>query len=127
MDKHDSFSFVFDSNACKACSGRCCRGAAGYVWVDLAELEQIAAERQIDVERLANQYVRRVKGRLSLQERVINGESFCCFFDPVEGQCTIYESRPGQCRTFPFWDKFKTDTQTLFLQCPGVSPQKVHE
>jgi Fe-S-cluster containining protein len=127
MDTKDIFPFTFNGDACKTCGGRCCRGSAGYVWVSLEELEQIAATKQMAVARFARQYVRRVQGKLSLQERVINGESFCCFFDPIEGQCTIYESRPSQCRTFPFWSKFETETQRLFLECPGVSEKIVDE
>lgn len=32
----------------------------------------------------------------------------------------IYEVRPTQCRTFPFWDYFKTRVDELKLECPGV-------
>jgi Fe-S-cluster containining protein len=74
----------------------------------------------LDVALFSKQYVRQVQGRLSLQERVINGEHFCCFFDPIDCQCTIYQSRPKQCRTFPFWDKFKKAPQALLDECPGV-------
>lgn len=81
----------------------------------------MAGTRQMDIALFARQYVRQVQGRLSLQERAINGEHFCCFFDPVARRCTIYESRPRQCRTFPFWHQFKEEPQTLLIECPGVS------
>ncbi|WP_417912983.1 YkgJ family cysteine cluster protein, partial [Candidatus Electronema sp. TJ] len=69
-------------------------------------------------------YVRRVQGRLSLQERVINGEHFCCFFDRASCRCSIYEQRPEQCRTFPFWERFKADPQELLRECPGVAVKR---
>jgi len=121
MDNQNNFPYHFNSNACKICGGRCCRGSEGYVWVSLEELEKMAGTKKLDVALFSKQYVRQVKGRLSLQERVINGEHFCCFFDPIDCQCTIYQSRPKQCRTFPFWNQFKKEPQELFDECPGVS------
>jgi len=87
----------------------------------MEELEKMAGTRKTDVALFSRQYVRQVQGRLSLQERVINGEHFCCFFDLIDCQCTIYQSRPRQCRTFPFWDQHKKEPQELFVECPGVS------
>jgi Fe-S-cluster containining protein len=75
----------------------------------------------MDLALFSKQYVRQVQGRLSLQERVINGEHFCCFFDYIDCQCTIYQHRPKLCRTFPYWNQFKKDPQQLFAECPGVS------
>jgi hypothetical protein len=87
----------------------------------------MAVARKMDLDSFAKHYVRRVQGRLSLRENVINGEHLCCFLDPVDSQCTIYAARPQQCRAFPFWGKFKTDTQALFLECPGVSLKEKNE
>ena len=109
------------SNTCKTCGGKCCRGFGGYVWVSMEELEKMAGTRNMGVALFSKQYVRQVQGRLSLQERVINGEHFCCFFDYIDCQCTIYQLRPKQCRTFPYWNQFKKDPQHLFAECPGVS------
>lgn len=81
----------------------------------------MATARGMNAGLFAKQYVRRVQGRLSLQERVINGEHLCCFFDRIECGCTIYETRPEQCRTFPFWERFKEDYQELLQECPGIS------
>jgi Fe-S-cluster containining protein len=46
-----------------------------------------------------SRYVRRVGDRYSLVERP-NGE--CVFWDAASG-CTVYDARPAQCRTWPFW------------------------
>jgi len=121
MDNQNNFPYHFNGNACKTCNGKCCRGFGGYVWISMEELEKIAGARKMDAAIFSRQYARQVQGRLSLQERVINGEHFCCFFDPIDCQCTIYESRPRQCRTFPFWDQFRKEPQKLFAECPGVS------
>jgi len=121
MTTQDGFSYHFDSAACASCGGRCCRGAGGYIWLNWDELEAMAAARGMNAGSFAKQYARRVQGRLSLQERRINGEHFCCFFDRIACCCTMYESRPEQCRTFPFWDTFKADRKELLRECPGVT------
>ncbi|MDT8334877.1 MAG: YkgJ family cysteine cluster protein [Desulfurivibrionaceae bacterium] len=120
MDNHD-FPYHFDHNACKTCGGHCCRGRAGYVWTSAEELEKMAAAMKMAVPLFFKQYARRVQGRLSLRERVINGEHLCCFFDLSARRCAIYEVRPEQCRTFPFWDIFREEPRELFDECPGVS------
>ena len=121
MDNPNNFPYHFDNNTCDTCRGECCRGLRGYVWVSMEELEKMASTRKMDVTLFSMQYVRQAQGRLSLQERVINGEHFCCFFDLIACHCAIYQDRPKQCRTFPFWNQFKEDPQELFDECPGVS------
>ena len=121
MDNQNNFPYHFDSKACKTCGGKCCRGLEGYIWISMEELEKMAGTRKMDLALFSKQYVRQVQGKLSLQERIINGEHFCCFFDLIDCRCIIYQSRPKQCRTFPFWDQFKKDPQKLFEECPGVS------
>jgi hypothetical protein len=65
------------------------------------------------------QYVRRVGARLSLVEYP-NGD--CVFFDNQARKCTVYEDRPRQCRTWPFWhSNLKTPEawQQTCEVCPG--------
>jgi len=120
MDNNNDFPYDFDGKICKTCRGKCCRGFGGYVWISINEIKMIAAASKMDVELFAGKFVRRVQGRFSLTEKIINGEHFCCFFDRIDCICTIYHNRPHQCRTFPFWNKFKTNFQELLLECPGV-------
>ena len=82
MDSQNSFPYTFNKNICKTCDGKCCRGFAGYVWISENELEKIAGTRKMEVASFSKQYVRKVQGRFALQERVINGEYFCCFLTP---------------------------------------------
>ena len=119
-DNRDTFPYHFDSNACEACGGKCCRGLGGYVWIKIPELEEMAALMGMDIELFSRKYVRKIKRRLALIEYRINGEYFCCFFDRINCQCTIYDNRPEQCRTFPFWSQFKKNYQQLLDECPGV-------
>jgi len=81
----------------------------------------MADAKGVSPDAFARQYVRQVDGRLSLKELSINNEHFCCFLDPVDHCCMIYNYRPEQCRTFPFWEELKEDTEELLQLCPGVS------
>jgi hypothetical protein len=121
MHKQDPFPYHFANLACETCGGKCCRGGEGYVWLSTAELENLANSRKMTAPLFTRQYARQVKDRISLQERFINGEHFCCFFDRIAGRCTVYQQRPSQCRTFPFWEIFREEPQEILAACPGVS------
>ncbi|MCI5192322.1 MAG: YkgJ family cysteine cluster protein [Candidatus Electrothrix sp. AU1_5] len=118
---HNEFSYFFNSDRCASCGGKCCRGQQGYIWLSMKELEKMAQARNTSPEAFAREYVRQVKGKMSLKERIINNEHFCCFLDPVDHCCTVYPYRPEQCRTFPFWEQYKEESKELFQLCPGVS------
>ncbi|MBN2021666.1 MAG: YkgJ family cysteine cluster protein [Pirellulales bacterium] len=85
--------------ACTGC-GQCCTGDPGYVWVNQAEVEAIAAALDMDVEIFERAYVHHVGRRRSLQE-LPNGD--CVLFDAAAARCTVYAARPRQCRSWPFW------------------------
>jgi len=81
----------------------------------------IAASMKMDIDPFLKEYIRLVGTKLSLQERLFEDEYLCCFFDPVNNQCLIYELRPEQCQTFPFWERFIHKTQEILDECPGVT------
>jgi Fe-S-cluster containining protein len=103
---------------CTRC-GNCCTGAPGYVWVNEEEIRQIAQYRGEPVEQVSKLYVRRVPGGLSLREKA-TGE--CVMYDRKQG-CTIYPTRPRQCRSWPFWESnvaTAQDWQRTCDVCPGA-------
>lgn len=107
---------------CSRC-GACCAGEPGYVWITREEITALAGLLGIDEEELARRYLRRVGRRLSLIEKPGGA---CVFYD--DG-CTVYEVRPRQCRTFPFWAenlesrRAWTDAQRA---CPGVDSGRLY-
>ena len=86
---------------CKQCGG-CCGGAPGFVWVTDEEIAAIAKELGFTPAQFTESFVRLIAGRRkSLTERA-NGD--CALLDAKTRKCLVYESRPLQCRTWPFWE-----------------------
>ena len=103
---------------CTAC-GDCCTGAPGYVWVRDEDIAMLAAHLGLDVDTFERRFVRRVGIRKSLIEF---SDGDCVFFDPQKRNCSVYEARPLQCRTWPFWDsniKSPAAWKHTCQVCPG--------
>ena len=111
---------------CSEC-GDCCTGAPGFVWVNKREIEQLAATVGCDdVEQFHERYVRQIGIRYSLKE-FQNGD--CVFFDGKTRKCQVYEARPRQCRTWPFWDsnlKSPEAWEKTCEVCPGSGRGKLY-
>jgi len=94
--------------------------------VNKKEIAELAATLEIDVEQFEKSYVRRVGIRKSLVE-FPNGD--CVFFDNVARSCKVYQARPRQCRTWPFWDsnlKSESAWQETCEVCPGSGHGKLY-
>ncbi|HVC94586.1 MAG TPA: YkgJ family cysteine cluster protein [Pirellulales bacterium] len=103
---------------CTQC-GDCCTGAPGYVWVNQEEIEALALKLGVDVAEFERKHVRSVGLRRSLIE-FDNGD--CVFFDSQARKCTVYDARPRQCRTWPFWQsnvKSPAAWEQTCQVCPG--------
>jgi Fe-S-cluster containining protein len=110
---------------CTEC-GDCCSGAPGYVWVNNEEIEALAAVVGMTAEAFEDQYVRRVGVRKSLKE-FPSGD--CVFLDSQTRKCSVYQARPRQCRTWPFWDsnlKTPEDWKHTCAVCPGSGQGQLH-
>jgi Fe-S-cluster containining protein len=110
---------------CTGC-GDCCTGAPGYVWVNQAEIEALARRLGMAVAAFEKQYVRQVGVRRTLKERK---NYDCVFLDGQTRRCTVYEDRPRQCRTWPFWDsnlKSPEAWQQACEACPGSGQGKLY-
>ncbi|MBW2568433.1 MAG: YkgJ family cysteine cluster protein [Deltaproteobacteria bacterium] len=117
------FDFGFDPRACKNCFGRCCIGKSGNIWVNKEEIEKIADFLDLSAEGFIKYYLRKVYYKYSLKELKINDSFQCVFFDDKNKNCSIYKVRPTQCRTFPFWEYFKNNTEEVIKECPGIKIQ----
>ncbi|MEJ2414377.1 MAG: YkgJ family cysteine cluster protein [Sulfurimonas sp.] len=118
--KQDGFPYAFNPNACETCEGRCCTGESGYIYVTKDEIFAIADLLDMDVNDFAIKYLFKKGYKYSIRERKVGDSYECVFFDRQNNGCQIYQARPKQCRTFPFWDYFKTRVDELKDECPGI-------
>ena len=118
---HDGLRFQ-----CTQC-GDCCTGAPGFVWLNKAEITALANRLNLDQAEFESQYVMQVGIRKSLKE-FENGD--CVLFDAEKRCCTVYEDRPRQCRTWPFWDsnlKSPDAWSETCKTCPGSGQGKLYQ
>ncbi len=112
---------------CTAC-GDCCTGAPGFVWVNKEEIKALALAAEVeDVDEFERKYVRKVGIRRSLRE-FPNGD--CVFFDSDSRKCNVYQARPRQCRTWPFWTSNLSSPaawEETCRVCPGSGRGKLHQ
>ncbi len=133
--------------ACTRC-GKCCTGAPGIVRVAPEEIAGMARVKGMSVDTFVKAYVRSMAGNgescgsgllpatgpaavatgrslpqqpvLALRERE-NGD---CILLEGKNVCTVYDARPAQCRTYPFWPKHTGSIEAWFQlmreECPGA-------
>ena len=118
--RREGYDFCFDPDACKDCFGYCCRGESGNIWVNQQEILQISSFLKINSIDFILKYLNRIGNRFSIKERVVENCFECIFFQGPQKRCSIYTIRPYQCRCYPFWDYFKSRTNQLLKECPGV-------
>ena len=109
---------------CTQC-GNCCTGAPGFVWVTPAEVKAIAKHLDVPVYQFRAMHTREVGRRRTLREKP-NGD--CIFWERGQG-CTVYEARPTQCRTWPFWES-NTESPEAWKDmqqgCPGAGTGQLY-
>ena len=118
--KKEGYSYAFNPSACEECQGRCCTGESGYIYVSKQEMKKIAKLLEMNLKIFMDEYIYKNFYMYNINE-IKNGDSHeCIFYDVSSNGCTIYDARPTQCKTFPFWDYYKTRVNELKLECPGI-------
>lgn len=123
----DSKAWYAPKGLCFTCTGcgNCCKGPeTGYVFVNAEEIEILAKRLGITPEAFGKKYLRSVMGgRISLIEKA---NLDCVFWAEGKG-CEVYEDRPTQCRTFPFWPEV-IESKEIWKEeaafCPGMGKGK---
>lgn len=117
----EGYEFSFDTSECAKCNGFCCRGESGYIWINLNEIQKLAQHLKMSMDELSINYIKKINHRYSLREKKLGENDYACiFFDETLNRCGIYEARPNQCRTFPFWEQFKCNKAEAKQECPGI-------
>lgn len=93
----------------------------------MEEAEGIAKKLGIGTDEFITKYTRQTSGGRSLREVKTKFGYDCVFLDrdavPGKAVCSLYEARPTQCRTFPFWPEHirsKSSWEALGRDCEGV-------
>ena len=118
-----NFKYSFNSSACASCKGNCCIGESGYIWINTKEIQLLANCLKISEYELISNKLKNINGRYSIKETKLSKNNYACvFFDTNKRACSIYDARPLQCRTFPFWDYYKDENNLgeLKKECLGV-------
>jgi uncharacterized protein len=111
---------------CTGC-GDCCTGAPGFVWVNKEDIAALAAGVGVMEAEFESSYVREIGMRKSLRE-LDNYD--CVFFDGETRKCKVYNARPRQCRTWPFWDSNVKSPDTwaeTCTVCPGSGKGRLYQ
>ncbi|MEE8408220.1 MAG: YkgJ family cysteine cluster protein [Myxococcota bacterium] len=106
-------------------SGKCCtnHGSNTYVYVELDERRRMAAVLGMRTAAFTRNFCQKSYGRHHVKDR---GED-CILLD--NGGCSVYEARPTQCRTWPFWPENMDPTvwkKEITAFCPGIGKGKLH-
>lgn len=120
LSVQDGFSYGFDSSACEECKGRCCIGESGFIWVTNCEILALSKSLNISKNEFITKYLSKIGYRYTLKELACESGFRCIFFDMSLRRCSVYENRPKQCRTFPFWNHFKNNIREVEAECPGI-------
>jgi Fe-S-cluster containining protein len=108
--------------SCTKC-GLCCGGAPGTVRFTAAERSAMALALEISDTEFDLLYTWKKYGVLSIREK----PNYDCVFLKTErgvSECGVYEARPAQCRTFPFWPdvlESRRSWDDFALSCPGMN------
>lgn len=117
--------------ACTLC-GNCCTGVPGYVAYSAEEGAALAKRFRMSVEEFEKTYTVRLGSGRSLREKKTAFGYDCIFLDrekvPGKAVCGVYEDRPMQCRTWPFWGsvvKSEATWRAAARTCPGINTGKL--
>ena len=129
------------SFTCTQC-GNCCTGGPGYVWISDIEIDRLAEHLKLSRNEVLRQYCRKIGNRYSLKEfRNAAGLHDCVFLKEIPAKrrqgnrevtysrriCEIYDVRPLQCRTWPFWTGLLESPENWDAaaeRCPGMNDGK---
>ena len=102
-------------------SGKCCtsHGEFGFVYLSLEDRQRFAKYFKIRTSDFTRKYCEKSGGIWHLKEDPKNPD---CLF--LKGKsCGVYDARPTQCRTWPFWPEVmnaKAWAKDVKAFCPGV-------
>ena len=110
---------------CTGC-GNCCKSRGEYSTVYLmeADVDAMAAQLGMSAKTFLESHCEGDRGWT-----VLRSSADQCRFLSSDNTCEVYEARPMQCRTWPFWEenlKKKTWESSVKACCPGIDQGPVY-
>ena len=108
-------------------SGNCCvsRESYGFVYLSNKDLTRFSKHFKLSLKKFKDKYCQMTDGFTHLIEKTeLDGN--CIFLK--DKKCSVYKSRPSQCRTWPFWNEnmnTKVWNEDISINCPGVGKGKI--
>lgn len=113
--------------SCTQC-GACCSGPPGYVWFNDSEAQAMADHLKMPLPDFLRCFAHTVGGHWTLNEKRSPLGSYDCVFlrrdADSKPNCHIYDVRPAQCRTWPFWPENLRNLRAwrqVAERCPGMA------
>jgi hypothetical protein len=105
--------------------GKCCktRGKYGYVYLSFNDRRRLAAHFGISTALFTTRYTEKEDGLYQLKYK----DKDCPFLQ--DNKCAVYDSRPWQCRTWPFWPENMSTSvweREVASYCPGIGKGRVY-
>lgn len=115
--------------SCRKGCNKCCSSESGFVFLSSRDIDEIAKAVNLTREEViavyTREYVSSTNERMLVLKEYSNAD---CVFLTKEG-CSIYDHRPLQCITYPFWDRIlrsKEDWDNEAKECPGINSKDGH-
>lgn len=101
----------------------CCSTEPGFVFLSDYDIERLSKGLEVDRDTFLSLYTRLVDYGTHYLVSLKEKKNYDCEFLTPQG-CSVYESRPEQCRTYPFWpaimeSRSKWDEEAHY--CRGIN------
>jgi uncharacterized protein len=106
-------------------SGKCCmsRGEYGFVYLTPYDRKRMANHLGLPLRTFTKRYCDKTDGWIHLK----GPDKTCRFLKDL--RCSIYEGRPNQCRSWPFWPEnmnAKIWSEEVAKFCPGIGKGRLY-
>ncbi|MFA6890676.1 MAG: YkgJ family cysteine cluster protein [Sphaerochaetaceae bacterium] len=112
--------------SCRGCR-YCCSVEPGYVFLSVEDVDRLAKRFGMERETFLAAYCRVTEETGFFYSLLEKTDNDCIFL--TEKGCGVYEDRPLQCRTYPFWKRIMKDRESWddeARRCPGINHGAIH-
>jgi len=105
--------------------GKCCvsRGNYGYVYLSFGDRKRLATFLKMKTAEFSAKFTEKEDGMIQLKYR----DKDCPFLK--NNRCSVYDARPWQCRTWPFWPENMDNNiwkREIVPYCPGIGKGRLY-